>query len=138
MSSLPIMEISGKPATSSYGFVTPSFFGRTKLTLTQNRVIEDTKQIVATRKCESILSGIDSVEIAEGGNPLLLVLGFMTIAIYGLGFIFFVLYFFLKHQYIVIRSGSNVQVMAISGSVNMDKARVFMDTVLTAAQNAKK
>jgi hypothetical protein len=137
MSSLPIMEISGKPAMSSYGFVAPSFFGRTKLTLTENRVIEDTKRIVATRKCESILSEIDSVEIAEDGNPLLLFLGFMTLAFYGLGILFFVLYFFLKHQYIIVRSGSNVQVMAISGGINMDKANVFMDTVLSAAHSAK-
>jgi hypothetical protein len=137
MSSLPIMEISGKPAMSSYGFVAPSFFGRTKLTLTENRVIEDTKRIVATRRCESILSEIDSIEIAEDGNPLLLVMGFMTLALYGLGILFFVLYFFLKYQYIIVRSGSNVQVMAISGSINMDKAKVFMDTVLSAAHSAK-
>jgi hypothetical protein len=137
MSSLAIMEISGKPAVSTSGFVTPSFFGRTKLSLTENRVIEDTTRIIATRRCESILSEIDSVEIAEGGNPIWLFFGFMTLPLYGLGFLFFVLFFFLKCQYIIVRSGSNVQVMAISGGINMDKANVFMDTVLSAANSAK-
>jgi hypothetical protein len=137
MSSQPIMEISGKPAISNYGFIAPAFFGRTKLAITESRVIEETKRIVASRKCEFILSDIDSVEIAEDGNPLLLTLGFMTLFFYGIGIIFFVLYFIFKYQYLIIRSGVNAQVMAIPNSSTMEKAKIFMEKVLSSAQHTK-
>jgi hypothetical protein len=137
MYSQPIMEISGKPAISNYGFIAPGFFGRTKLTLSENRVIEDTKRIVASRKCEFILSEVDSVEISEDGNPILLSLGFFTLFFYGIGIIFFVLYFIFKYQYLIIRSGANVQVMSIPNSSTMEKAKAFMDKVLATAESAK-
>jgi hypothetical protein len=136
-SSQPVMEISGKPAISSYGFIAPAFFGRTRIALTENRVIEDTKRIVASRKCEFLLSEIDSVEITEDGNPLLLTLGFMTLFLYGIGIIFFVLYFIFKYQYLIIHSGVNAQVMAIPNSSTMEKAKLFMEKVLASAQSAK-
>jgi hypothetical protein len=137
MLSQPLMEINGKPAISSYGFIAPAFFGKTKLALTETRLVEETRRIVATRRCEVILSEVDSIEISEDGNPFLLTLGFMTLFFYGLGIIFFVLYFVMKYQYLIIRSGSNVQAMAISNSVTMEKAKAFMEKALTCAQAAK-
>jgi hypothetical protein len=136
-SSQPVMEISGKPAISSYGFIAPAFFGRTRIALTENRVIEDTKRIVASRKCEFLLSEIDSVEITEDGNPLLLTLGFMTLLFYGIGILFFGLYFIFKYQYLIVHSGVNAQVMAIPNSSTMEKAKLFMEKVLSSAQSAK-
>ncbi len=133
----PLMEIYGKPAISSYGFIAPAFFGKTKLALTETRLIEETRRIVATRKCEVILSEVDSIEIAEDGNPFLLTLGFMTLFFYGIGIIFFVLYFVMKYQYLIVRSGSNIQVMAITSSMTMEKAKAFMEKALACAQAAK-
>lgn len=130
-------EISGKPATVSYGLVAPASFGKTSLSLTDNRVIESTKRIIASRYCEIILSEVESVEICEGGYPLLLVLGFITIYIFGLGIIFFVLYFLIKCKYLIVRSQGNAQVVCISGTGSMERAREFMIDVLRYAEEAK-
>ena len=129
-------EISGKPATVSYGLVAPAFFGKTSLTLTDNRIIESTKRIVATRYCEIILSEVESAEISEGGYPILLVLGFVTISV-GVGIIFFVMYFLIKCKYLIVRSHGNTQVVCISGTGSMERAREFMIDVLRYAEEAK-
>ncbi len=130
-------EISGKPATVSYGLVSPAVFGKTSLSLTENRVIESTKRIIASRYCEIILSEVESVEICEGGYPLLLILGFVTLSLMGLGLIFFVLYFLIKCKYLIIRSQGNAQVVCISGTGSMERAREFMIDVLRCAEDAK-
>jgi hypothetical protein len=36
----------------------------------------------------------------------------------------------MKYQYSIVRSGSNVQVMAIINNVMMEKAKAFMEKVL--------
>ena len=132
-----ILEISGKPVTHSYGILAPTFWGRSVLSLYDNKVVEKTKKLIATRHCEVLLTEIDSVEISEDGIPFLLVLGILTIAFFGIGLIFFVLYFFMKYKYILIRSGSNVQVLSISNARELEQARNFMYSILAQAEKVK-
>jgi hypothetical protein len=123
-----VMELSGKPGVSSYGTVVPGFFGRTTLQLQPTRLVEKTQQVIARRNCTVLLTQIDSIEIVEAGNPLWLVLGAITIS-FLVGIIFFVLYFFLKHKYLLVRSGNNAQLVMLD-SQNEAKAEQFMDTLL--------
>jgi hypothetical protein len=133
-----IASFTGKPAVSNYGFLAPAFFGNTTLSLTHNRVIERTQKIIASRNCEVPITRIDSVEITEDGNPLLLVLGFTTIW-FGIGILFFALYFIMKYKFLVIRSGSNVQVVVIPGfgSEPINQAKTFMDSVLNTMEQSE-
>ncbi len=130
MYSSSLLEVSGKAATSYYGFLAPTLFGKTTLQLTDSRIIERTRKTIHSRYCEVPLSKVDSVEIAEDGMSWLLVLGFFTLALYGLGLVFFLLYFFVKYKYLIVRSGSNVQVLCIQGGPGMERAREFMAAVL--------
>jgi hypothetical protein len=127
-----IMELTGKPGIASYGAVVPGSFGRTTLQLQPTRIVEKTKKLIATRDCTVLLTQIDSVEIVEEGNPLWLVLGLFTI-MFLIGIIFFVLYFILKHKYLLVRSGSNVQLVMLN-SQNEANAEEFMQAVLKAAE----
>lgn len=132
-----LLEISGQAAHSYYGMLSPALFGKTTLQLCETRVIERTRKVVATRYCEVLLSEVDSVEIAEEAISWLLIVGLLTIFIYGLGFILIAIYFFFKYKYLIIHSGSNAQVLCISGDANMEKAKVFMEDVLKRAEQAK-
>jgi hypothetical protein len=132
-----LLEISGKAANSYYTFLAPALLGKTTLQLCETRIIERTRKMIATRYCEVILSEVDSVEIVEDGISWLLVLGFFTLFLYGLGIIFFILYFFFKYKYLIIRSGSNAQVLCISGASNMERAKTFMEEVLYRSEQAK-
>jgi hypothetical protein len=123
-----ITELSGKPGVSSYGAIVPGFFGRTTLQLQPTRLVEKTQQVIARRHCTVLLTQIDSIEIVEAGNPLLLVLGVMTIS-FLVGIIFIVLYFFLKHKYLLVRSGSNAQLVMLN-SANETQAEQFMEALL--------
>jgi hypothetical protein len=128
----PIIEFTGKPATVHYGMIAPAAYGKTTLSINSNTVIERTKRIIATRYCEAPIAKIDSVEIVEDGNPLLLLLGFGTLMMMGLGIVFFVLYFVMKYKYLVVRSGNNIQIVMISnmGGDTMEKAKRFSATLI--------
>ncbi|MGI9518073.1 MAG: hypothetical protein ACR2NP_13550 [Pirellulaceae bacterium] len=54
---------------------------------------------------------IDSAEVATCGNPLWLLLGILTLAIFGIGLLFFVF----KYRFLVVYSSSNVVAVAIKG-----------------------
>jgi hypothetical protein len=127
-----ILELTGKSGNSNYGVVAPSLWGRTKLHLQPTRLVESTQKIIARRNCTVLLTQIDSVEIVEEGNPLWLALGFLTIS-FLVGIIFFVLYFVIKHKYLVIRSGSNFQLVMLDSS-NESKAEQFINAVLKRAE----
>ena len=134
-----MQEITGKAANNNYGILSPaSLGGTTTLQLYENRLVENTKKLIATRHCEVILTEIDSVEIAEEGISWILVLGIMTLFLYGLGIIFIILYFIMKYKYLIVRSGSNAQVLCIANNANMEKARSFMYAVLAQAEREKR
>lgn len=133
-----LLEVSGKPAFASFGVVAPSSFGKTTLQLSKTRVIERSKRIIARRYVEVLLSKVDSVEITEEGNPLWIGLGIVTLGFFGIGIIFFIVYFFQKRKYLIVRSGSNVQLLVISGSDGMEKCGKFMSEVLRGAEEKNK
>jgi hypothetical protein len=127
-----IMELTGKPGTYSYGVIAPSFWGRTTLQLQPTRLVEKTQKLIFRRNCSVLLTQIDSAEIVEEGNPLWLVLGFITIS-FLVGILFFVLYFIFKHKYLAVRSGNNVQLVMLN-SLNEANAEQFMNAVLQQAE----
>jgi hypothetical protein len=128
-----ILELTGKPATSSYGVISPSYWGKTTLRLQPTRLVEKTRKLIARRHCAVLITQIDSVEIVEEGNPLWLVVGFFTLS-FLVGFVFLALYFVFKHKYLAIRSGSNCQIIMLDSS-NSEKAEQFMNAVLKQAED---
>jgi hypothetical protein len=130
---IAIMELTGKPGVASYGTVVPGFFGRTTLQIQPTRLVEKTQKLIARRHSVVLLTQIDSVDIVEEGNPLWLVLGIFTLTIL-IGFVFIILYFIFKHKYLVVRSGSNVQLVMLN-SLNEANAEAFMNAVLKQAES---
>ncbi len=128
-----IMELTGKPGVANYGTVVPGFFGRTTLQIQPTRLVEKTQKLIARRHSTVLLTQVDSVDIVEEGNPLLLILGFVTLTFF-VGIIFFILYFIFKHKYLVVRSGSNVQLVMLN-SLNEANAEAFMNAVLKQAES---
>jgi hypothetical protein len=128
-----IMELTGKPGVASYGTVVPGFFGRTTLQIQPTRLVEKTQKLIARRHSTVLLTQVDSVDIVEEGNPLWLILGIFTLTIL-IGFVFIILYFIFKHKYLVVRSGSNVQLVMLN-SMNEANAEAFMNAVLKQAES---
>jgi hypothetical protein len=137
-----IMELTGKPGVGSYGAIIPGLFGRTTLRLQPTRIVEQTQKIIARRNCVVLLAQVDSVEIVEAGNPFWSALGFVTLVylvrLLGvfailISILFFVLYFIFKHKYLVVRSGSNIQLVMLN-SQNGANAEQFVQAVLKAAE----
>jgi hypothetical protein len=127
--------ISGKAATAFGGGIVRASFGRTTLVLQTNRVIETTRRPIAARDCELLLSEVESAEIITKSNPVWLVLGFLTFALYGLGLIFFVLFFVLKHRFLIVHSRGNAVFVSFDGDDG--PYRQFMEAVLTEAERAR-
>ncbi|OUC15233.1 MAG: hypothetical protein B0A82_07725 [Alkalinema sp. CACIAM 70d] len=132
-----LLEISGQAANNYYNFLSPAFMGKTTLQLSETRLIERTRKMVASRYCEVLLSEVDSAEITEDGISWLLVLGIVTLWVFGIGLIFIVLYFIFKYKYLIIRSGSNIQVVCIANATAMERAKTFMAEVLSKSEKAK-
>jgi hypothetical protein len=127
-----LTEVSGKPVSGAY----PSMFGNTRLRIFERRIVETTKRIIFRRRAEILPADVDSVEMTTLGNPVWLVLGILTLALFGLGIVFIVLYFFTKNRFLIVRSRSNVMAVTIEGDEK--PYRVFMETVLAVAEAAKK
>ncbi len=130
-----IAEISGKPTSQTFSNITAATFGKSKLTLHDTKLVENTKQIISRRHCELLLSQIDSAEITTKGNPMWLVLGLLTLALYGLGLIFFIVFLFSKHRFLIVRSGNNAQAIVLRGP--LAPYEDFMTQVLDAADLIK-
>lgn len=129
-----LAQFTGGAVNHAYGILNPVGFGKTtKLILTEDRLIEITQKFIASRYCEIRVARIDSVEITEQGISWLLALGFITIAFYGLGLIFIVLYFFLKNKYLVIYSGNNVIATQIRKKSDASIASDFIKKLLDQA-----
>ncbi len=124
-SSSLIASVSGKRVIAKWGTLTPSFFGSTTLELHQDRVVEYTDGLVASRECHAGIAGIDSAELNSAGNPIFLVLGIATLAIFGLGILFLILYFVFRHRYLVICSNFNVMALALKGDEQQYKNFLF-------------
>jgi DNA-directed RNA polymerase subunit RPC12/RpoP len=144
------LAVAGKPASIWGAMLVPATFGRTTLRLSPRRVTEDTRRPIIRRYCEFSLTEVDSAELNAQGNPIWLALGalavFMTTPIamanrvlggvmLGLAILFVVLYFIVKHRYLIVRSRSNALAIFLRG----DDApyHAFMQAVLGAAENAR-
>jgi len=133
-----IAEVSGKPANIKFNTYFPGIFGRTTMQLFPQRVVEATKRLISSRNSEILVSEVDSVEMLTQGNPTWLWLGFLTIALFGLGIIFFVLYVVVKQKLLVVHSKSNIQVLALKLNDDETLYQQFMESVLEAAEGTKK
>jgi hypothetical protein len=133
-----LAEISGGAVYFSLGAATRSFVGTTTIQMTPTRLIEKTRRMIARRHCEIPISELDSIEILEAGNSIWIVLGIFTLGIFGLGIIFFVIYFLQKEKFLIIRSKSNAQVLAIENEDGVNRCREFMERVLITAEELKK
>jgi hypothetical protein len=130
-----LASVRGRPAIAWHGTVVPSMFGSTSLQLYERRVVETTARVVSARDSEILLTEVDSVELVVKGNAAWIVLGVITIGFFGLGVIFLILYFVLKHRFLIVHSKSNVQAIAIHGDES--PYRRFMAAVLSAAESQK-
>ena len=130
-----IAEVSGRPARIAFNTFVPGLFGSTTIQLFPQRVVEATKRIISSRTSEILASEVDSVDITTQGNPLWLWLGILTIALFGLGVIFFVLYVVLKQRVLIVHSKSNMQVLSLKGDDT--SYQQFMESVLATAEGIK-
>jgi len=91
-------------------------FGKTTIELHKDRVVELTKGPIYSRDCHVSVAEIDSAEVVTCGNQLYLILGIATLALFGLGVIFLLLFLFVKHKFLVIHSSSNALALSIKGA----------------------
>ncbi len=131
-----ITSVTGRRAVASFGSqVVPSMFGTTTLEIVGSRLIETTHGILSQRHAELLLTEVDSAEFRITPNPALLGAGLALLPFFGIGLLVLPFYFFIKYKFLIIHSGSNATVVAITG--NEEPFRDFMDNVLAAAEAAK-
>ncbi|MBC8116679.1 MAG: hypothetical protein H7062_19975 [Candidatus Saccharimonas sp.] len=131
-----ITSVTGRRAVASFGGqIVPSMFGTTTLEIDGARLIETTQSILSQRHAELLLTEVDSAEFRVTPNPALLGAGIALLPVFGLGLLVLPFYFFIKYKFLIIHSGSNTTVVAITG--NESPYRDFMDNVLSAAEAAK-
>lgn len=136
-SGIAVHRVTGRRAVASFGGqVVPSMFGQTTLELEGGRLIETTQGVLSRRHAELLLTEVDSAEFRIQPNPALLGAGLALLPIFGLGLLVLPFYFFIKYKYLVIHSGNNATVVAITGSEH--PFQDFMDTVLASAEKAKR
>jgi hypothetical protein len=131
--------VAGKPATA-WGY--RSSFGRTTFALTERRLLETTRRPIEERDCEMFVEDIDSVEMTAKGNPSYIGLAVMSAGLVSVSpflllipLISVVLFFVLKHRFLIIRSQANIMVLGVKG--NEPLCRDFMQTLLAAVENAR-
>ena len=130
-------SVTGRRAVASFGGqIVPSMFGTTTLEIDGTRLIETTHGILSQRHAELLLTEVDSAEFRIQPNPALLGAGLALLPLFGIGLLVLPFYFFIKYKFLIIHSGSNTTVVAITG--NEDPYRDFMDNVLVAAETAKR
>ncbi|WP_030007412.1 hypothetical protein [Picosynechococcus sp. NKBG042902] len=110
-------EFIGGAVRNNYGILTPVGFGkRTKLILSEDRLVEITKRLITTRYCEIRLTRIESAEIIEQGIVWFPILALFTcwfsllafsesnavgILLLLISIVLLGLYFFIKNKYLV-------------------------------------
>ena len=125
-------EVSGKRVMVTFGGVlTPQLFGSTTFTLEHDRLVETSTGLVARQKCQIPLTMISAMAVSTQGNPLLLLFGFLTLPLFGLGLVFIVLYFMLPRHFLVAHSNNYITALNCRGS--LDRYHEFADMVMQAA-----
>jgi hypothetical protein len=107
------IEISGKPGLVWGNIIVPSA-GRSKITI---KIVGDLLQTniqssygLEKKDIQSRIQDIKSIEIASGPLNWLLVLGILTLSLYGFGIIFIIFYFFKQKWLIIYTSSINIVV----------------------------
>ncbi len=132
-----ITSVTGRRAVASFGGqIVPSMFGTTTLEIDGTRLIETTHGVLSQRHAELLLTEVDSAELRIQPNPALLGASLVLLPVFFLGLLVLPFYFFIKYKFLIIHSGSNTTVVAITGGEN--PFREFMNNVLTAAEMAKR
>lgn len=126
----------GKPVIGRGGTLFVCTFGQTSIELTDGRVVERTRRIVSRRHCQLLLKEVDSVELVQQGNALWLVLGILTLVLFGLGLVFIVVYVLVPHRFLLVRSKNNLQVLATRG--DPANYEFFLARVLAAADATRR
>ncbi len=131
-----ITRVTGRRAVASFGGqIVPSMFGTTTLELEGSRLIETTEGVLSKRHAELLLTEVDSAEMRIQPNPALLGAGLALLPLYGLGLAVLPFYFFVKYRFLIIHSGNNTTVVAVTGKE--EPFLDFMHNVLTAAEATK-
>ncbi len=131
-----ITRVTGRRAVASFGGqIVPSMFGTTTLELEGSRLIETTEGVLSKRYAELLLTEVDSAEMRIQPNPALLGASLALLPLYGLGLAVLPFYFFVKYRFLIIHSGNNTTIVAVTGKE--EPFRDFMHNVLTAAEATK-
>lgn len=132
-----LASISGKPVNAFGHFLSESSWGKTRLELHETRLIEDTKHIVSEQHSEILLQEMQGAAFVTRPNPLLIGIGFATIALFGLGLILLLLALFVgKKRFLIFHGGTFTQHLSITGDAN--RYLNFMEDVLTQAEKIKR
>lgn len=130
-----IEQVSGKRVQVMYGGgLVPQMFGKTTFTLYPDRLVEDTTGVVLKDHTQVPLNAINGVNICTHGNPILLILGFATLWVFGLGLIFLILYYFIRKNFLVVISEGHIYALQRKGADGKytDFAETLMDLVIAA------
>lgn len=134
----PLAQIQGKRAIAKFGALSPAFLGKTTIELHKDRIVEITTGPIAKRNCQVLACEIDSAEIRTAGNPLWLVLGILTLGLFGLGLLFILLYFLAKNRFFLVTSSSNLVAAAIKNKGSEAEYEKFMKNTLKLALHCKR
>jgi hypothetical protein len=132
-----IAQVGQKYSTS---FFTGSGFSKTSLTLSSDRIAGVGKTYTAASKgivsFAAPLKDVSSVGLEYTSNHILLILGVLLLAAYGLGIILIIAYFFSKQRYIVINIQGFAYALSLRGISNRD-VDSFIETTIQTLNTAK-
>lgn len=132
-----IAQIGQKYSTS---FFTGGGFNKTSLTLSSDRIAGVGKTYTAASKgivsFAAPLKDVSSVGLEYSSNYILLILGILLLAAYGLGIILIIAYFFSKQRYIVINIQGFAYALSLRGISNKE-VDGFIETTIQTLNAAK-
>ena len=135
---------SGPIAQLGQSYKTSFFAGdgisKTSIELAPNRISGKGKTYTAASKGVISFAGdlksVSSIGMEYQSNYILLILGILLLAAYGLGILFIIAYFMTKERYIVVNFEGFVYALSLRGIRNKDVEQ-FVETALGAIHTAK-
>jgi hypothetical protein len=125
---------------SSASFFTGGGFNKTSVTLSSDRIAGVGKTYTAASKgivsFAAPLKDVSSVGLEYSSNYILLILGILLLAAYGLGIILIIAYFFSKQRYIVINIQGFAYALSLRGISNKE-VDGFIETTIQTLNSAK-
>jgi hypothetical protein len=124
----------------SASFFTGGGFNKTSVTLSSDRIAGVGKTYTAASKgivsFAAPLKDVSSVGLEYSSNYILLILGILLLAAYGLGIILIIAYFFSKQRYIVINIQGFAYALSLRGISNKE-VDGFIETTIQTLNSAK-